>query len=249
MFVSCGTAEEFVLLNDVATPHEYGAPRREDLHIKRGDDLQILVAHHVPQLIENFNKRISEEDDANAINTYRVNSHGYISFPIFDTIYVLGKTCRELEEYIESRIDSEGIASKPTVHVKIKNFKVSVIGENGTGVYEFDKENVTLLDLLAEANLTGDKNGDIRRDKVLIMRDCDSTLKMDYVNLLSTDLIYSPYYYLQQNDVIYVYPSRTAIRQSNKLYDFWLSRFSIVATAISTASLIVTIATLSKINK
>ena len=246
---SCGTVEDYVLMHDVATPHEYGAPKREDLHIKRGDDLQILVAHHVPQLIENFNKRISEGDDANAINSYRVNSRGYISFPVFDTIHVLGMTCRQLEEYLENRIDSEGIASKPTVHVKIKNFKVSVIGEQGTGVYEFDKENVTLLDLLAQSNIAGNAGGNIRRDKVLIMRDCDSTLKMDYVSLLSTDLIYSPYYYLQQNDVIYIYPSQTTIRQSNKIYDFWLSRFSIVATLLSTASLIVTLVTLSKKNQ
>ncbi len=243
LLTSCGTYEEYVLLNDVATPHEYAAPNRHDLHIKRGDDLLILVAHHIPKLIENFNRKVSVEGDMDngggtIINSYRVNSHGYITFPVFDTIYVLGMTCRELEEYIENRIDEEGFASHPTVHVKIKNFKVSVVGETGNGVYEFDQENVTLLDLLAKANLTG--NANIRRDKILMMRDCDTTIKMDYLSLLSTDIIYSPYYYLQQNDIIYVYPSQTAIRQSNKLFEFWWSRLSILTTAVSVATLFLT---------
>lgn len=244
LLTSCGTYEEYVLMNDVATPHEYAAPDRHDLHIKRGDDLQILVAHHIPKLIENFNRKVSMEGDKSSdggsvINSYRVNSHGYITFPVFDTIYVLGMTCRELEEYIENRIDEEGFASHPTVHVKIKNFKVSVIGETGNGVYEFDQENVTLLDLLAKANLTGD--GNIRRDKILMMRDCDTTIKMDYLSLLSTDIIYSPYYYLQQNDIIYVYPNKVAIRQSNKLFEFWWSRISIFTTAVSVVTLLLTV--------
>jgi polysaccharide export outer membrane protein len=238
-FTSCGTYEEYVLLNDVATPHEYAAPERHDLHIKRGDDLQILVGHHIPKLIESFNRKVSVEGEGDQMNSYRVNSRGYISFPVFDTIYVLGMTCRQLEEYLENRIEDEGFASNPTVQVKIKNFKVSVIGESGNGVYEFDKENVTILDLLSQANLLGG-NG-IRRDKILIMRDCDSTLKMDYVNILSTDIIYSPYYYLQQNDIIYVYPSQTTIRQSNRLFDFWWGRLSVVTTALSVATLFITL--------
>lgn len=244
---SCGTYEDYVLLNDVATPHEYTAPDRHDLHIKRGDDLQILVGHHIPKLIENFNRKVSADDEGEQINSYRVNSRGYISFPIFDTIYVLGMTCRQLEEYLENRIEGEGFASHPTVQVKIKNFKVSVIGEDGNGVYEFDKENVTILDLLAQANLVGSNN--IQRNKILVMRDCDSTIKMDYISVLSTDVIYSPYYYLQQNDIIYVYPNKATIRQSNRLFDFWWSRLSIVTTAVSVVTLVLTLINSSSSSK
>ena len=237
---SCGTSKKYVLLNDVHTPHEYTSPKRHDLHIKRGDDLQILVAHHIPELIEDFNKWVSGSDNGNSINTYRVNSHGYISYPIFDTIYVLGMTCRELEEYLERRITAEGRAINPTVHVKINNFKVTVIGESVTGVFEFDEENVTIFDLLAKANLMSGENN-IRRDQVLIVRDCDTTLRTDLVSLLSTDIIYSPYYYLQQNDMVYVYPSKTTIRRSNQLLDYWWSRVSIVTTAVSVVTLILTL--------
>lgn len=246
---SCGTYEDYVVMNDVATPHEYTAPKRHDLHIKRGDELQILVGHHTPQLIENFNRRINDADHGGEyINTYQVNSHGYISFPVFDTIYVLGMTCRQLEEYLEDRIEKGNFANHATVQVKIKGFKVSVIGERGNGVYEFDQENVTILDLLAKANLLGN-NGDVCRDKILVMRDCDSTIKMDYLNVLSTDIIYSPYYYLQQNDIIYIYPSNTAIRQSNKLFDYWWSRVGILTTTISVATLFLTLLQRAKSNQ
>ncbi|MBR1644421.1 MAG: polysaccharide biosynthesis/export family protein [Bacteroidales bacterium] len=238
--VSCGTVEEYVLINDVATPHQYRAPNRVDLTIKRGDDLQILVAHHVPKLVENFNKWVSSEGNGNEINTYRVNSRGNISYPIFDSIYVLGMTCRELERYLERRMTEEGLVNSPTVHVKIKNFKVTVIGDNQTGVFEFDEENVTIFDLLAKANLLSGNNR-TRRDKVLIIRDCDSTLMTDYLSLLSMDIIYSPYYFLQQNDIVYVYPSKSTIRRSNDLFDYWWARLSIITTAVSVGTLVLSL--------
>ncbi len=239
-FTGCGTVEEYVIMNDVVTPHEYAAPKRHDLHIKRGDDVQILVGHHVPKLIENFNRKVNDEDQGGEyINSYQVNSRGYISFPVFDTIYVLGMTCRELEEYLEKRIEAENFADNPTVQVKIKGFKVSVIGENGNGVYEFDQENVTILDLLAKANLLSGNT--VCRDKILVMRDCDTTIKMDFIDVLSTDIIYSPYYYLQQNDIIYVYPTKATIRQSNRILDYWWSRVGILTSTISVVTLFLTL--------
>ncbi len=237
---SCGTAEEYVLMNDVATPHEYAAPKRHDLHIKRGDEIQILVGHHIPKLVENFNRKLNDnEQGGEYINSYRVDNNGYITFPVLDTLYVLGMTCRELEEYLTLRIEDENYIYNPTVQVKIKGFRVSVIGEHGNGVYEFKQENVTILDLLAEANLLGEG---VCRDKILVMRDCDSTIKMDFINVLSTDIIYSPYYYLQQNDIIYVYPDTAAIRESNRLFDYWWRYVSVATTAISVLTLFLTLA-------
>ena len=73
------------------------------------------------------------------------------------------------------------------------------------------------------------------------MREVDGVLNSDYISLLSKDILFSPYYYLQQNDVIYVWPSQTAIRGSNRIVDFWLSRLSIVTTAVSLVTLVVTL--------
>lgn len=240
LFASCGTVEEYVLINDVEV-REYPTPQRNDLRIKRGDDLQILVSHKLPRIVEEFNRKVNTpgQQDQGSINSYIVNNDGYISFPILDTIKVVGLTCAELEHKISNLISEEGLAEGATCSVKIKNFKVTLIGEGSRGVYEFSDENVTIFDLVAKAGIATGK--DVRRDKILIMRDCDSTMKMDYVSLLSTDIFYSPYYFLQQNDVIYVYPTKETIRRSNQIFDFWLSRISIFTTAASTVALFLSI--------
>ena len=112
--------------------------------------------------------------------------------------------------------------------------------------YEFEDGKATIFDLIAKANIAQSNNGagggiGIRRDKILVMREVDGVLNSDYISLLSKDILFSPYYYLQQNDVIYVWPSQTAIRGSNRIVDFWLSRLSIVTTAVSLVTLVVTL--------
>ena len=100
---------------------------------------------------------------------------------------------------------------------------------------------------MAKANLVQNGNGGqyggtgIRRDKILVMREVNGVLNSDYINLLSKDILYSPYYYLQQNDVLYVWPSKAAIRGSNRIFDFWWNRLSIATTAVSVVTLVLTI--------
>ena len=236
LFASCGTVGDYVLLNDIETPSKYSPPKRYDLRIKKGDELQIVVAHRIPKVVEAFNQKISTVDSVSRITSYTVTSDGYISIPVFDTVYVVGKTCRELENYLVSRMESEGVAFGASVSVKILNFKVTVIGESATGVYEFE-EGSTLFDLLAKSGMMGGGGGGaangIRRDKVLIMRDCDSVIRSEFISFLTTDVMYSPYFYLQQNDVFYVYPTKETIRRSNRIFDFWWERLSIVTSVLS----------------
>ena len=125
LFASCGTVGDYVLLNDIETPSKYSPPKRYDLRIKKGDELQIVVAHRIPKVVEAFNQKISTVDSVSRITSYTVTSDGYISIPVFDTVYVVGKTCRELENYLVSRMESEGVAFGASVSVKILNFKVS----------------------------------------------------------------------------------------------------------------------------
>jgi len=245
--VSCGTVEEFVLLNDIDVNSEYKMPPMQVLRIKRGDELRIVVTHKLPLLAEMFNNKINSVDNGESLTTYSVNGDGYINFPLLDTVKVEGLTCTELEQMLSKRIADQGLAIGTTVSVKITNFKVTVIGESATGVYEFEDERVTIFDLLAKANLiqNGSNQGtigtSIRRDKILVMREKNGVLYSDYISLLSKDIIYSPYYYLQQNDIIYVWPSQTAIRGSNRIVDFWVSRLSIVTSAVSVVTLLAAI--------
>lgn len=244
---SCGTEKEYVLLNDINVDTTYTMQPMHHLRIKRGDDLRIVVTHKLPELAAMFNNKINSLEDGESLTTYTVNGDGYINFPHIDTIKAEGMTCSELEHFIEKRIADKGLATGSTVSVKITNFKVTVIGESSTGVYKFDDEVVTLLDLVAEANLAQTStNGNfggisIRRDKILVMREVDGIMHSEYLSLLSKDVFYSPYYYLQQNDIVYVWPSKITIRGSNRIVDFWLGRLSIVTSAVSLVTLIITL--------
>ena len=246
MTVSCGTVEEYVLLNDLDVDVRYPMQARHELRIKRGDELQIVVTHKLPSLTEQFNRKINSLEEGEELTTYSVDNHGCINFPYLDSVKVEGMTCSELEQYLSKRIADDGIAYGAMVNVKITNFSVTVIGETGTGVYEFEDGDVTIFDLVAKANLANSGGGGyggmgIRRDKILIMREINGVLNSDYVSLLTKDIFYSPYYYLQQKDIIYVWPSQESIRNSNRIVDFWLGRLSIVTTAVSVVTLIVSI--------
>lgn len=242
---SCGTTKEYVLLNDISYDTIYQMPPMRQLHVKRGDDLRIVVTHKLPEIAAMFNNKINSLEDGESLTKYTVNEDGNINFPHIGIVKVEGLTCSAIEQLIASRIAEEGLANGATVSVKITNFKVTVIGESTTGVYEFDDEIVTLLDLVAKANLAQGANSNtggisIRRDKILVMREENGNMYSEFVSLLSTDVFYSPFYYLQQNDIVYVWPSKTTIRGSNRLVDFWLSRISIVTSAVSIVTLIVT---------
>lgn len=242
---SCGTVQEYVLLNDLDVDTYYKMQQMQELHIKRGDDLRIVVTHKLPMLAEMFNNKINSVEGGESLTTYSVNGDGYINFPLLDTVKVEGLTCSEAEQMLSQKIADAGLAYGATVSVKITNFKVTVIGEGATGIYEFEDGRATIFDLVAKANLLQSNNNivgtGIRRDKILIMREVDGILSSDYVSLLSKDILFSPYYYLQQNDVIYVWPSQTSIRNSNKIFDFWWSRLSVVTTAVSAVTLLITL--------
>lgn len=248
LMASCGTVEEYVLLNDLDVNDQYKMQPMPELRVKRGDDLRIIVTHKLPSIAALFSNKINTMENGESLTVYTVNGDGYINFPLIDTVRVEGLTCSEVEQLLTKKIADDGLAIGATVNVKITNFKVTVIGESATGIYEFEDGKATIFDLIAKANIAQGGAGGaygggiaIRRDKILVMREVNGVLHSDFISLLSKDIIYSPYYYLQQNDVIYVWPSQTTIRGSNRIVDFWLGRLSILTTAVSVVTLVATL--------
>ncbi|QTE40264.1 polysaccharide biosynthesis/export family protein [Mucilaginibacter gossypii] len=137
------------------------------------------------------------------VSGYLVDKEGNIDIPILGKIQVVGHTTSELKTIIHD------VAAKyynnPTVIVRYANFKVSVTGEVlKPGVYVLPNEKVTLLDAIAMA---GDLTIFGKRDNVLLIRENLDGTKTPYrVNLKKSDIISSPYFYLRQNDLIYVQP-------------------------------------------
>lgn len=174
--------------------------------------------------------------------TYIVDKEGNIIMPVIGKIHVAGMTPEELSLDIKNRISKEVI--DPIVNVSIKNFKVNVLGEvKNPQTIVVGTERFSIFDALAGA---GDMTEYGNRDNVLIIRETMDGTK-EYVRLDMHDpaIVNSPYFYLRQNDVVYVEPN--AIRGSISKYDqnnsYKVQVVSTVVSAISViASLVITLA-------
>jgi polysaccharide export outer membrane protein len=168
--------------------------------------------------------------------TYKVTKDGDITMPTLGKIHVEGMTTNELSEYLTRRIaqDVEG----PFVRVELVNFKINVIGEvNSPGAYTFSNERVSVLDALAQA---GDMTIFGRRENVTIVREENGKVAYHKLDLTDSKVVNSPYYYLKQNDVVYVEPTEVKKGQSeynqNNSY-----KVSVVSAIVSGCSVVVSL--------
>ncbi len=146
-----------------------------------------------------------------------VSNDGTINFPILGRIKVVGLTKEECEEMILEQIRPYMAASeKPIVTVRQANYTVTVLGDVGSpGSIQVTREKVNIYEALAMA---GDVNVTGIRDRVKLFREnADGTRELHMLDLSDADIINSPYFYLKQNDMIYVEPSIVKKQQGNFL--------------------------------
>lgn len=209
---SCVSSEEVVYLRDA----QYGVTAKQlqsyQTTIQKNDELSITVSSKQPELVVPFT--ITEMGDSGTNNSnrqqkgYLVDANGNIVLPVIGTVHAAGKTCSTLGKEIANRLRSDDYIKDAAVNVRIINFKFSVLGEVAQpGVYSVDGERITILEALAKA---GDLTIDGNRD-VTIIREKNGKREMAKLDLRSTNITESPYYYLQQNDVIYVTPNDKTI--------------------------------------
>ena len=171
---------------------------------------------------------------------YLVDNNGDIDFPVLGRIHVQGLTKRQCEDMIRERIiPYMAKTENPLVVVRMSSFKVTVLGEVGhSGSISVAQEKVNILEALAQA---GDLTIYGKRDNVLLLREDEMGQKHQYrINLNDANLINSPLYYLQQNDIVYVEPNTVKAKNSDigSSTTIW---FSFISIATSVASLLVNI--------
>lgn len=201
----------------------------QDAKLMPGDEISILVSTSDPVVSQPFNAQG---------NTFLLDNEGNINYPVLGKLSMSGLTSREAENLITERLKAY-VKERPTVVVRMSGFKVSVLGEVASpGVYPVVNEQINVLEALAMA---GDLTIYGVRDNVkLIREDQDGRKQFVTLNLNDADLLLSPYYQLQQNDILYVTPNKVkaqgaGIGQSTTL---WISGFSVL---VSIASLLVNI--------
>jgi polysaccharide export outer membrane protein len=215
----------------------------QDMRINIGDILTILVSGLDPTAVIPFNLPLvsyaspgSDQIYASpTIQPYIVDKQGMITFPVIGNIHVVGLKKDEVIALLKQKLSS--YLKDPVITLQIMNFKVTILGEVAhPGTYTLPNEQVTILQALGYA---GDMTVYGKRDNVLLIRDHNGRKEYSRINFNNSYLLNSPYYYLQQNDVIYVEPNKARMMsvdtQNTTLY------ISIVSTIVTTAAVLISL--------
>lgn len=219
-----------------------------DARIMPKDLLSITVNTTDPKAASPFNLTVQTPINAALTNIttttspslqqYLVNNEGEIDFPVIGRIKVGGLTKNEAENLIREQLKPY-LKETPIVTVRMANYKIAVLGEVARpGSFTVSNEKVNVLEALAMA---GDMTVyGVRTNVKLIREDADGKRSIHELDLTKSDLVLSPYFYLKQNDILYVTPNQTKARSSDigTTTTTWISATSIM---VSIASLIVNI--------
>ena len=195
-----------------------------DARIMPKDQLDIKVYTISPEASAPFNMSTVSVTSAGqgtsatsggGTQNYLVSNDGTIDFPVLGRIKVVGLTKDECEKMILEKIRPYMAASEePIVTVRQANFTITVLGEVGSpGTIQVSREKINIYEALAMA---GDMTVYGHRDRVKLFREnADGTRELHMLDLSDANIMNSPYFYLQQNDMIYVQPSIVKKMQGN----------------------------------
>lgn len=215
-----------------------------ELRIKPDDQLYIMISSKEPELLIPFaNTQILGSASGGSTNMqettgFQVDKYGKIDIPILGEMQVAGLTRLQLADEIKKRLEDGQYIKEPTVSVRIKGLKVSVMGEVGSpGVHEMPGDRITLLEALSMA---GDLTPSAKRSNILVLREENGKRHTYTVDLTSGhDVLTSPCYYLQQNDVVYVEPNKSINVKGSSALSYIGAGASVISVLASIISLVV----------
>ena len=240
--VSCKSPKEIAYFQDTTAGMITQIPGKHPITVKAEDKISIVVNSKDEQLTNLFNlleasRKVGSNSNSSQgeVLGYTVNSNGCIDFPVLGEIKVEGLTREEIAKCIKDKLITKNLVKDPIVTVDFMNLSVSVLGEVKTpGKYYLDKDCMTLLDVIS---LAGDLTIYGKRDNIKVLRNENGEQKVYVVNLCSNnDVMSSPAYYLQQNDIVYVEPNKVKAGQSTvndnnlRSISFWMSIGSFLMT-------------------
>ena len=243
LLCSCGSVKNVAYLQNSDSINLDNSRFLYDARIMPKDQITISVNTTTPEASLPFNLLLqnaytqgrSMSSGAGTLMPYLVDNEGYINFPIVGKLKVGGLTKSEAEQLVTEKIRPYlAEAENPVVTVTMSSYSVSVLGEVAKpGSFMVSREKITILEALAQA---GDLTIYGVRDRVKLIRE-DATGKKSIVtlNLNDANIVNSPYYYLQQNDVVYVEPNNIKAQNSKvgQTTTLWFSATSILVSLTS----------------
>lgn len=211
------------------------------IKVEPDDELVIVVTSSVPAATAAFNAPLvnpgargnTSLNTEGRTATYIVDNEGCIVMPVIGTLHVGGLTTEEIKKLVTSRVAAT--VKDPFVNVTLNGFYVNVMGEvkEPTRV-KVTTQRFTVLDALAAA---GDMTEFAKREDVMVIREINGKSTYCRINLRDTSVFDSPFFYLKQNDVVYVNPNEIKIDNSkynqNNAY-----KLSVISTIVSASSVI-----------
>ncbi|MDL2266272.1 polysaccharide biosynthesis/export family protein [Parabacteroides sp. OttesenSCG-928-G07] len=244
---ACGTPKDVAYFQgiDNLTPQQMeGLAQIPEIQITAGDLLNITVSAWDPVVTTPFNPptyAYAQEGDlpiyaSQSMYNYLVDNDGYINFPVLGKIKVGGYTRQELSSYLGKEISNH--IKDPLVNVQITNFKVVVMGEvTRPGALTVRNDRITILDAIGQV---GDLTINASRTNILVVRENNGEKTIGRIDITQPDVFASPYYYLHQNDVVYVEPNDAKKRNArySQAQQYNVTVFSAI---LSTVSVITTV--------
>lgn len=259
VFCSCSTPTNIAYFQDAEYLRGMTLQNEQPLRLRPKDKINIIVNTADPLLVSQFNLTAATNNmrslgvsetplltmgnsggsSTAQILAYTVDEQGDISFPVLGKVSVGGKTRQEVSSYLHDRLIARELIKDPIVTVEYVNLGVNVLGEvNNPGRINIEKDFFTIVDAITFA---GDLTINGQRENVMVFREVDGEDQTYVINLCDRqNVLSSPAYYLQQNDVVYVSPNPKRRREANSTGN----TFSQPSLWISLASLLTTLGAL-----
>lgn len=220
---SCASREDLQYYQGIAEAVQHDTLTYNPI-LKQDDLLMIIVSAQNPEAVKDFNlasygvigdgsNSFARPDLAGTqlrYQSYLIDNKGNIEFPVLGTVKLGGLERSAAVNLLKSKIQQ--YVNNPMVSLRILNYKVTVQGEvTRPGTFSTNTERITLPEALGMA---GDLTIYAKRDNILIIREIGGKKSYNFVDLTKADFINSPFYYLQQNDVVYVEPNKTKMNSS-----------------------------------
>ncbi|MCC7400753.1 MAG: polysaccharide biosynthesis/export family protein [Chitinophagaceae bacterium] len=239
VLIGCVSTKKAIYFNGLGDGTITSSTPIPETVIGKNDLLSITVSSLNPEASAIFNTPNTymtniNGSNANSLMGYLVSNEGTIQFPILGTIRALGLTKEQLKETITKKLVDQKLLTDPIVIVRFLNFRVTVLGEvNHPSMLSVPNEKISLLEAIG---LAGDLTIYAKRDNVLVIREDDNGNKeIKRIDLSSTELLSSPYYYLKSNDIVYVEPNKSRVASAGR-GQLWvpavLSGLSLVAIVV-----------------
>ena len=213
---SCASKKDIIYYQDIDSMVDQGKLNSYEIKLQPDDLLSIIVSAEDPEIAAPFNLKSVTLQSAEKLDLvggqitmqlYLVDSDGNIDFPVLGKLKVSGLTRTEILNLFQDRIGN--YIKNPIINLRIANFKVSVQGEvKAPGSYPISSERITLIEALTMA---GDLSIFGKRNNILIIREIDGVKSYNRVDISKSSFMNSPFYYLKQNDVVYVEPNRSQV--------------------------------------